>query len=69
MSAASENCRVVQGSSEPKGNITSEQCTDNVGCTGSARYRAIECREIGTRVVPQRFYAFVSYETRAFFMF
>ena len=26
-----------------------------VGCAGFSRYREIECRETGTRVVPQRY--------------
>ena len=43
--------------------ITSEQCADKVGRTGFARYSVNECRETGTRVVPQRsFHAFVSFD-------
>ena len=38
--------------------IPSERRTELiVGCVGCARYSAYECRETGTRVVPQRYFA------------
>ena len=52
----------MQGSKGASTHITSEQCADKVGRTGHARYSVNECRETGTRVVPQRsFHAFVSF--------
>ena len=52
----SESCRTVQGSKRTGRHIPSELRTEPfaVGCAGYARYRVIECRETGTRVVPQR---------------
>ena len=52
----SESRRLVQGGKGPKRLSPQSSAPKSflVGCAGSARYSADECRENGTRVVPQR---------------